>query len=137
MTTVVCWPCGRAATSVSQPASIKLMNASTPSGNGGACPDTVVSASPSRTQPSSGSMLSWASWSRFQSATSLSRWDCRPASNFAASTLGRVIRHVVESSPSILVILRFGSGLDSGSGRGSCLTAVRNWDTVATVTSSA
>ena len=34
---------------------------------------------------------------------------------------------------------RFGSGFgpDSGSGRGSCVTAVRNWVTVATFTSSA
>ncbi|CAM3982720.1 hypothetical protein MYFR107205_31050 [Mycolicibacterium frederiksbergense] len=82
-------------------------------------------------------MLSAVSWSRFQSAINAFRCDCRPASNFAASTFGRVIRHVVESSFSILVIVRLGSGLGSGSGRGSCLTAVRSWTTVATFTNSA
>ena len=31
-------------------------------------------------------------WSRFQAAISPSRWDCRAASNFAASRRGSVIR---------------------------------------------
>jgi hypothetical protein len=54
-------------------------------------------------------------------------------SNVAASSCGRVIRQLVDSSFAVLVIDRCGSGFGCGSGwgRGSSLTAVRSWLTVA------
>ena len=120
-TTVVRCPCGRRATSVSHPASTRLMNASVVFGNGGRFPDApsriVVVAFPVGDQRVAVGLQ-----------CGVERGGLRG---------GRVIRQLVDSSSVVLVIeaavrlrLRPGSARIRV-GRGSSLTAVRSWLTVA------